>query len=57
MTRIEQAHGRCDQCGAVTTITPTDSPWEFDWRCPCGFAGTVSWAHNAEPPAFVADGA
>lgn len=49
----QQAIGRCDHCGAAFTFTPDErSPWEFHYRCGCGFAGTVSWAHRNPPPEF-----
>lgn len=51
----QAAIGRCDHCGAAFTVTPDPgSPWEFHYRCGCGDAGTVSWAHKFPPPAFEA---
>lgn len=50
------AEQRCE-CGGVQRITPTFSPWEFNYRCEgCGRAGTISWAHSAPAPVFVPDG-
>lgn len=42
---------RCD-CGRQADVVPTESPWEFDWRCVCGWAGSISWAHAHPPPVF-----
>jgi hypothetical protein len=39
----------CD-CGQPAPVTPTDSPREFTWVCPCGRTGLISWAHKADPP-------
>jgi hypothetical protein len=51
---VQVASRACEECGTGRlAITPTDSPWGFDWRCSaCGFAGTISWAHAAPPPVF-----
>lgn len=38
----------------MQTITPTASPWEFEWRCVCKRAGVISWAHKDKPPSFKA---
>lgn len=43
-------------CGVSRTIMPTESPWEFVSTCPCGYDGTISWAHNVPPPIFEIDG-
>lgn len=43
---------RCD-CGARVPVQPT-SAYEFEWRCPCGLAGVVSWFHGAPPPLLSA---
>jgi hypothetical protein len=26
--------------------------YEFEWRCECGAAGTLAWAHAKLPPLF-----
>lgn len=52
MTMPEQrATARCE-CGKVYRIIPTESTYEFDWRCLCGRSGTISWAHAHPPPTF-----
>lgn len=45
----------CDACGADVPVTPVEGGYEFDWRCPCGLAGTISWFHGAEPPTCHAE--
>ncbi len=42
------------ECGARCLVRQV-SPWEFDWTCSCGEAGTISWAHASPPPLFEAD--
>ncbi len=42
---------RCD-CGRDVQVTPTDSPFEFEWRCACGQARLISWAHANPSPVF-----
>lgn len=41
----------CAACGAAVPVTPA-SPYEFDWRCPCGMAGVIAWATVNPPPTF-----
>lgn len=44
--------GRCD-CGARYEVLPTDSVYEFEWRCGCcPRAGRISWAHALPPPTY-----
>lgn len=42
----------CLHCGRAVPVT-SRTAYEFDWRCPCGCAGTVAWAHAAPPPALT----
>jgi hypothetical protein len=42
---------RCD-CGRMATVSPTQSPWEFDERCECGHEAWISYAHYKPPPTF-----
>jgi len=39
------------ECGARCQVRQT-SPYEFEWRCSCGEAGVISWAHAEKPPLF-----
>jgi hypothetical protein len=49
----QPATGQCD-CGSITDIKPTQSPYEFDWACRgCTRLGTISWAHAHPPPVYV----
>ena len=43
---------RCD-CGQQALVTPMDSLYEFDYRCPCGRSGSISWNTRYPAPAFV----
>lgn len=50
------AEQRCE-CGGTQGITPTFSPWEFNYKCDrCERAGTISWAHSGPAPVFVPKG-
>lgn len=49
MTQLDRLP--CD-CGQKAVVTPTDSPWEFDISCVCGYRGWNSWAHYKPPPTF-----
>lgn len=42
---------RCEDCGADVPVVPM-SAYEFDYRCGCGYWGTVSWSHASAPPTF-----
>jgi len=50
MSRQTDRH-RCE-CGRQAQVTPTDSPWEFDYACLCGRTGVISFAHASPPPAW-----
>jgi hypothetical protein len=45
---------RCD-CGRSVPVMATASPYEFDWRCVCGRAGTISYAHASPPPVWLGE--
>jgi hypothetical protein len=49
----QPAQHRCDRCGIASPVRQV-SPFEFEWRCPCGDAGVTSWAHHNPPPLFDA---
>lgn len=49
----QSAEHRCEDCGKLCAVSQS-SPYEFDWRCACGNAGSISWAHANEPPSFKA---
>ncbi len=42
---------RCENCWQDCPVQPV-TPWEFDWRCDCGNAGTIAWARAKEPPVY-----
>jgi hypothetical protein len=42
---------RCP-CGRLRSVTATESPWEFTYRCACGQYGTWSFAHKDPPPTY-----
>lgn len=44
----------CDACAADVPVTPAEGGYEFEWRCQCGLAGSISWAHSSPPPTFEA---
>ena len=50
---VQQNTYRCE-CGRSCRVEP-QTPYEFDWRCICHRAGTIAWAHAADPPQFKAD--
>lgn len=54
MTPIQRATRRCDSCGRVIAVVPTDSPHDFTYRCACGNAGIVAWDGDHPPPVFEA---
>ncbi len=44
---------RSCECGSMASVTPTDSPWEFDVRCVvCGRESLLSWFHGKPAPVF-----
>ena len=45
-------HVRCSVCHQHIEVVPGLTPWEFEMRCGCGFAGTISWFHGRHPPKF-----
>lgn len=53
-TEVQTDTRRCEDCGRLLAVTPTDSPWEFQVAaCRCGYAGRlISWAHAAPPPRY-----
>lgn len=52
MTSRQQPTHRCEACGADVLVMPQDGGYEFDWRCTCGYAGTISWFHGKPAPIF-----
>lgn len=44
---------RCCDCGRENPVVPQPGGYEFEWRCPCGNAGVISWRHDADPPRFM----
>lgn len=48
----QDAFHRCE-CGRSALCVPT-TPFEFEWRCLCGRAGLIAWAHANPPPIFDA---
>lgn len=48
-SRQETVH-RCD-CGRKCLVE-RKTRYEFDWRCECGAAGRLAWAHAKLPPLF-----
>ncbi len=44
---------RCEHCGLLSLVIKI-TPWEFEYRCPCGKAsGVISWAHANPPPTLT----
>lgn len=44
----------CGLCDGTVAVAPTESPFEFNWRCSSGrHAGVISWAHSSAPPVYV----
>ncbi len=47
---VQKARHTCERCGQVSLVIPI-SPYEFNYRCPCGHAsGCYAWAHANPPP-------
>lgn len=55
MTTREQSATYLCECGQRPPVE-RESDYEFRWRCRCGRAGVLSWAHADPPPLFL-DGA
>ena len=52
MTEPTQAPTHRCECGRTVPVVAVTT-YEFDYRCPCGRAGRIAWAHAAEPPLWV----
>ena len=51
MTRrqpVQSATHRCE-CGARVPVV-RETPYEYAWRCGCGRAGLIAWAHANPAP-------
>ena len=48
--RVTITH-RC-VCGREVPGMPTESAYEFTWRCVCGSTGVISFAHAHPPPVY-----
>ena len=51
--KTQESTFRCDHCGRLAAVTPTQSPWEFDAECVCGRSFVLSHAHDEPPPKYV----
>ena len=51
--RVQQSTFRCE-CWRACRVEP-QTPYEYNWRCACGRAGSISWAHIDDPPESEAD--